>query len=557
MDTKGAAFLDEDGWYSIDVINESGVEVDHTSVIDHVRRSPEVAALSSWATNLQRSTNQASRRRGTITERDRYVSPAHVFGQFETARHASTEDDMVSGWLDTTEGLAFSRMSFECDDEQQGDIWNQIARDLDLDSRLREMWREFLTYSQCVVGTYWASKAYKIRGKTAGGKRSKKVATVKAPLGLTILDPMKIVPVGSLMFNQESLAYMADRNEADYITDVFAGKETDLIVTELFESEYKLTETDKKMLADYGCDRRGTGTYFKCKDDRVFRHTATRQQYLPFADLRLKSIFELLDLKAQLRQMDRVFLVASTNFIILIKKGTDQLPADQKEVNALAGYARTLARIPMLVGDHRLNVEIVTPSNDRTLDAERYNVLNASISARLYQIFSLGGFSAATRGDDTAKIMRMVARGLGSKRHQLRRSVERNVIRPIMDANPLVLDESPDLRFTPKRIALDFDANMAQFILDLAERGDLSRDTLLAEYDFDQDEEFVKRKRESAQGMDDVFKTRIPFSSPDSQPFQEEPPQSPKRAGRSQGGNRNGGGSRKAAPNRGVDKEDQ
>lgn len=550
---------DEDGWSSVDIINDSGVPLDHAAVIEHIRKSPEVAALTTWASTVQGRGNVA-RRRGTIVDRDRYLSPKNIFGQFDVARTASKEDDIVSGWLEVTEGLAFSKMTMEAEDSDKEDVWNQIARELDLDSRFREMWRELLIYSQFVIATYWGKKTFKVRGtnKNTGVKRKKSI-TVNMPLGLTILDPVKVVPVGSLMFNRERLAYYAEREESEHITRVLAGEEEDPLIKELFIGPYTLTDEDRRMLKDNGClDRSHGELFYELRPDRVFRHTSTRSQYDPFADVRMRSIFELLDLKAQLRQMDRVFLVAGTNFIILIKKGSDQHPATQTEVNALAGYAKTLARIPMLVGDHRLSVEIVTPKSESTLAPERYNAIDARIVARLYQILFLGAFSAGAKGDDSLKLVRMIARGLESKRHMIKRTVEKHILRRIVEENPDVFDDIADLRFTPKRVALDFDPNMANFILSLAERGDLSRETLLSEYDFDQDEEFRKRKREADEGLDDVFKTKIPFSSPQNQPFNSGEPQEPvsPRSGGRRGGNRNGGG---AAPgtNQGLTPDQQ
>lgn len=558
MDSAKGVLLDDDFWHHMRVVNESGIDVAHSQVIEHLRRSPEVAALSDWALSTQATSRG---RQGSIFERDRYVTPGGVFEQYKVALRAAEHDDVVSGVLESTEGLAFSKMRMEAEDEDQEDIWNQIAKELDLDSRLREMWREMFIYSQCVVGVYWGNKTFTVRGRSKEGVKRKKKFRARVPLGMTMLDPFKILPVGNFFFNKEKLVYMADDDEIDLINGVLQGEEDDPLIREIIARPYELTKRDQKMLTDNGAiDRRSTDRFFLLNPKNVFRHTETRPQYQPWPNLRMKSVFELLDLKNQLRQMDRAHLIGGTNFIILIKKGSDAQPATQREVNALQGYARSLARVPMLVGDHRLSVEIITPDQDFVLVPEKYNALDARITARLYQMFMTGNFAAGAKGDDSIKLARVVARGLESRRHQLKRTLESNVFKGIVDENPDVFDDIPDLRFTPKRIALDFDNNLAMFMIELANRGDLSRDTLLSEFDFDEDEEARKRTRAKENGMDEIFQTAIPFSSPQAQPFGGAPkpqaPQSPRSAGRSKGGNRNGGG---AAPgtNQGKTKEQQ
>lgn len=552
MAEKGV-LLDDAFWRTLEVRNESGYDVDHDEFMRALRAAPEMAALADWSTDLH-GAQKSKGRAGSIFERDRYVTPTNIFDQFDVAQHAVEHDDVVGGVADSTEGLAFSKMRFEAEDEDQEDVWNQIGKNLDLDSRLREMWRELFTFSQVVVGSFWGTKTYTVRGTTKTGVKRKKTYSIDVPLGLTMLDQKKVLPVGSFFFNREKLVYVADRHEVEAIE----GVGDDEIMRQLILGKYTPTPGDQKLLKDNGISTTtASERLYVLNPQRVFRHTETRSQGEPFAAVRLKSVFEWLDMKNQLKQRDRAHLIGATNFIVLIKKGTDTLPANQTEVNALRGYARQLAQIPVIVGDHRLNVEIVVPPQDYVLIGEKYNMINAAIAARLYKILLIGGFSAGAKGDDSIKLSRVIARGLESRRHQLKRSVERNILQMIVDKNEEAFDDLPDLRFTPKRIALDFDANMATFMKDLADRGDLSRDTLLSEFDFDQDEEFRKRKREKDSGMDDVFQTAVPFSSPQAQPFGgQSKPQSPGDAGRNKGGTRRGGG---AAPgtNQGKTKEQQ
>lgn len=370
------------------VLNES--LVDSNAVMKALsEQHPEVAALAQWAGNLQPTGGQ--RYAAAALERDKFVLPAKIFDQFRVAFLAVDTDDIVSGVLETTESLALSRMDFEAEDQDEENIWNQIAQDLDLDSRLREMWRELFTYSQYSCGIWWGRKSYKVKGKTQKGVTRKKTFTnLVVPLGLTLLDPLKIIPVGSFLFNQEQLVYVADKNETSSILNALNSPGSDPLVNAFLTGPYEPHHSERGYFSQLGIQ--SSQHLFLCNPNSVWRHTETRPAYQKFASLRMKSVFELLDLKQQLKQMDRAQLLGGTNFIILITKGTDEHPARPGEVESLQTQIRTVARVPIIVGDHRLDVKIITPSNDQTLRPERYNALDSRITARLYQMFMLGNY---------------------------------------------------------------------------------------------------------------------------------------------------------------------
>ena len=529
-------------------------------------QEPELAALVRWSTGTQQVG-----RHGGLFERDRYVTPETLFDEFKVAYDAAEHDDVVSGVLETTEALAFGKMSLDCQDPDETDIWNQIAADLDLDSRLREMWRELFIVSQFYAAVWWGRKTYKVRGKSgAGVKRKKEFRNLYVPRGITILDPTKVIPVGSFMFNREQLAYVADKIEGDEIDQVLNRTKSDPVIEQLISGPYNPSREEMKRLAEFGVG--SMDRLFMMNPKNVFRHTATRPQYKKMATVRLKSVFELLDMKHQLRQMDRAHLIGGTNFIVLVKKGSDAMPAKPAEIANLQAQVRTVARVPVLVGDHRLEVEIITPKLDTTLQPEKYNGLDARITARLYQMFMTGNFSAGAKGDDSIKLARVVARAMESRRHMLRRSLEFFVFKPAFEANDDLIAEQPKLLFHPKRIALDFDPALANYLLDLRDRGDISRQSILEEVGYNEDDEARRREREANEGLDDIFTpTNVPFDGapapgqpgkpgapndntpkgavrPPGAPKRPGaknlvPPVDPKAQGRTKGGNRNGGGS--------------
>lgn len=533
------------------VINESGVSTDGViaAVMD---QHPEMAALVRWGINTQA-------RSGSLFERDIYTTPEKIFDQFRTAHYALENDDIVSGVCDSTESLAFGKLDFEAEEEDEEDVWNQIAADIDLDGRLREMWRELFTVSQFYCAIWWGKKSYTVRGKTDQGvKRKRTFRNLRVPLALTLIDPLKVIPVGNFLFNQEQLVYIADKNEGNQIDQAMTSPGLDPTLSQLIMGKYEPSFDEMRSLNEIagGAGISGRNLYL-LNPKSVWRHGLTRPQFQRFSSVRMKSVFELLDLKHQLRQMDRAHLIGGTNFIVLVTKGSDQIPARPEEIANLQAQVRTVARVPVIVGDHRLKVEIVTPKLDSTLQPERYNGLDARITARLYLMFLTGNFSAGARGDDSIKLARVVARGLQSRRHMLRRGLEQYLIRPTVDQNDELTSQAK-LRFHPKRIDLDFDPALASYYLDLRDRGDMSRESVLDEVDISQVDEARKRQREQDR-YDKVFvPTNVPFSGQagpggggqgnNGTPNNTGGPADPKAAGRTMGGLRNGGG---AAPGTG------
>ncbi len=548
----------------VSIIDDSGLDIEKNTVWQSlVGQHPEVASLVRWTNNTQPSRG----RNGSMFERDRFVTPGSIFDQIKVAKDAAEIDDVVSGVVEATESLAFTRMTFLCEDEDEEDLWNQLGGELDLDSRLREMWRELFVCSQFYACVWYGNKTYKVRGDTPkGNAKRREFKDVKVPLGITLMDPTKVIPVGPMLFNQEKLAYIGSRSEEDMLAAAALGDEgADPLARQIIMGKYVPDDLERRMLGELGMP---TDFLYLLNPENVWRHTATRSQYERFASVRMKSIFALLDLKEQLRQMDRAHLIGGTNFIILVKKGSDQMPAKPEEVANLQASVRTVARVPVIVGDHRLNVEIITPKTDNTLAPERYNGLDARITARLYGMFMTGNFAAGAKNDDSIKLAKVVARGMESRRHMLRRTLEAKIIRPTVEANEQ-LSGMPKLRFHPARIDLTFDAALVQFLIDVRDRGDISRETYLNEIDVDQGHEAVLRKREKER-FDKIFvPTNVPFGTTPGVPGQPKPevgpdgkplPNDPKTQGRNKGGNRNGGGAAPGsgqgqAPRRGVPKD--
>lgn len=517
---------------TISYINEAGVpEYVAEQVLEH---SDVARSIENWMRTVSHVNTSPNRRSWDVFNRDDYSQPQNTFAIMAQCALAVEEDDILSTLSETIEGLTFSKMGFEHDDEDEQDIWNQWARTVDLDSRAREMFRELFKVSQCYVGLWWDQRIYKVRTKShkvqdkgRGNHNRKKQFPLVVPVAMTIFDPTKIVPVGMLMFGQEQFAYIADEDEDEAFERILVeGGEPDTVVQRMLAGRYEpASKREMDELGDLGID---VQRLWRFRPGACFRHHLTRAQYERFAKVRLKSILPILELKHHLRMSDRAALIGATNFIVLIKKGTDKLPARQAEVENLQEQARVVARLPILVGDHRLSVEIVTPAIDNTLIESRYQMLDARLVFKALQSFhpqTQGGNS----GSHIKDISRVVARGLESRRHQMVRALEREVFDRIVEANSEILNGMPHLAFMPRRITLEFNSDIVKAVMEVRDRGDMSRETMLEELDYDQETELLRRMRE-AESADDVFQTHVPHDSPEGNSFQ-----TGKQGGRPQG----------------------
>lgn len=560
----GAVLLDDS--FGTTVINATDVGTPQVYEAMSQQDRALVATFEQWVDNTRPkglyaeeaigSYGSGHRRNGGIFMRDRYITPLRPWDQMRLAYDAVTSDDIVAGVCETTESLAFSSMDFFALDADEQDVYNQIAAKIDLDRRMREIWRDLFVTSQCYIAVWWETQTFKVRGRTIEGNQRRKSITIKAPSEMSLLDPLKVVPVGSTLFGKEKLAYIATPDEAAMFDEIIGGNKAmdDEIVRRLVTARYQPSRQEIVELTNLGVP--STKDLFLLNPDNVFRHTLTRPSYERLAPVRMKGIFELLDMKAQLRQMERAYLIGNTNFIIIITKGSDKLPAQPQELANLQNMVRSLARVPVLVGDHRLNVEIVTPKLDNTLKAERWNAIDSRLSGRLLQLLVLGNYAAGASGDDSIKLVKVIARGMESRRHMIKRSLERHVFKPLLDRNP-ELESMPKLEFHPRAIALDFDAAYASFLFDLRQANEISRETILNQFDLDEALEAELRKREQVE-YDHIFQTQVPFSAPNpavpapappgqepQPPAQPSPTPIPRNSG---GGRRNGGG---AAPGSG------
>lgn len=508
MMSRDTGWVDQHGEIDVEVVNGSGLS--RAELDPHLRELGR--QLQSWTNDQRGRTSKGS----SMLSRDKYVAPDNPFTAMATARTAVEQDDIVGSAVDVLEGLMFDEVSWESSDKDAEDLMNWVSGLVNLDGYLRTVHREMFTYSQSVTAARWARRTFKLRTKPNAKARRRQEITLMVPVELTTLDPQKVVPVGESVFGYSMLAWNATAGEAD----LWAGRtETfyyDPIMVELFDAHYTPSRDEEAELSELGVN---TKSLILLRRDRVWRHTATKSSFDRFPALRMRQIFPHLDQKQHLMEADRVALVGSANYILLVKKGDKDSPALQPEIDNLKENFTSIAKLPVVISDHRLNIEIITPKTDHTLKPERYDLLDRRIIAKLFG--SLDVLEAGQSDAGGQRTTQMIRSYLQTQRRMLRREVEKRLVQAIWEhpenreaLEPYGEEKRPSLVFSPRQIRLDNDSTIVQAMLQLRQSREISRQSLHQYFGFDQQVE-ADRVRTEAELYDDIFKTIVPHGSPE------------------------------------------
>jgi hypothetical protein len=168
----------------------------------------------------------------------------------------------------------------------------------------------------------------------------------------------------------------------------------------------------------------------------------------------------------------------------------------------------------VIVGDHRLEVDILTPDTSAVLNSDKHATLNHRLAAATLGLPDEAMLPGRGQLDPEVPARLMVAR-IKTRRRMLQRALEKHLARPgaRLNGDPL-LDSVPSLTFTPREVPIVGVTAALAAVLQARQRNELSRQTYLETLGYDQDVEAERRKHEAESGLDDTFQTHEPFDSP-------------------------------------------
>lgn len=499
--------LTYDGGKPIQIIN-AGTEI----ATGDIAKDPEVqrlaGQLSQWVQNARAGAISTmpgpGGGGGGMLDRNGWSWHENPYQNMRAIRDAIVYDDIMGGVAEATEALAFEGgLKWEAANPDDADIFNQMAADWNLDNVIRMMWRDCFRYDQAVVAKVWGYQSFTVRGRTAKGNARKKTYTdVWAPTRLVTLNSLQVVPIYTGPLRTDALAWQSSEVELNaYRSAVTDDAPMDPLMTQFFSGTYQPGASEAARLGAWGVQN---DRLLAMNPDWVFRHTTTRADYEPFAELRMRSVLPLLDLKRQLIASDRAALVGAANYILLIRKGNDNKPATRNEMEALRENYNFLAKIPVIISDHRLEIDIIAPSQDFVLQADKYDTLDNRILHRAMSSF-VGRQTAASSSSTFEAVL---AKNIQNRRHMIKRTLEREIARAIVDhpRNAGKFSSRPSLVFTPRTVNVASDQSYMSTLFSMRQSREVSRDTILEYMGLDEATE-AQRLLVEEELYDPIFKT--------------------------------------------------
>jgi hypothetical protein len=463
---------------------------------------------------------------GSLLTRKKFKPPTNVIEEIRLARDLAERDDDVAPAIDLMISLAFEAgMEHHHPDEQTTTLFNQMAAITDLDARFAEMYREWLIAGQ--VNTAHLFQRNTLDYTPEGGDgRSRREFSVAVPK-IGILPAENIRLLGTDMFGDATLAYdpaVGDDTGGganplkDWLEKFFAEgtspaeknemRKDDPISAALFVEKIVLSSDDATLI---GSDE----TVYRLNPGMVARSTAPKgawQHPRPF----LTRSLELLEAKRLLSMMDHALLQGGINYLVVAKKGTDERPARPGEVRALNEVVKKAARSGVIVGDHRLDIEIITPNLEAMLSPARREMIGRKLVQAMFRVPQSPTENPGVAGAEATQ--EYLARNVSFDRNRLRRHVENRIYGEVVKRNKATFKfGSPKIWF-PK-IILAGTQYFTDYVLKLRDRGDIPRKWAVEAGGYDYEAGLSQRARELDRGDDEVLApAAVPFSSVDAGP---------------------------------------
>lgn len=476
--------------------------------------------------------------------------PKNQIEEIVLARDLAERDDDVAATIGAMIATAFGDgMQQVHKDEVTKALFEEIGRHANLDGAFGELYRELLIASSVTTVCAFTQEDFQFTPEGADRQRTRRLI---APL-VGVLPAEQVRVIGNDMFGTGVLAYRpATGAQERWLREFFEPTTTparkaemrreDPLLTALVVERLDIQDEEPAVMYPEGHDQPLGQDLYRLNPRMVHRSTFPKGAW-KYPRPILTRNFPLLEAKRLLNLMDYALLQGGSNFLVVAKKGTDQRPALPIEVENLRETVRRASRSGVIVGDHRLNIEIITPDLGELLSAQKRNLIGRKLANALLRVpegeMDPGGEQVKARTE-------ILQRVVEADRRLLRRHVEAGPYREVARRNQAGLPQGPARLWFP-RIILTGGQWFTDYVLKMRDRGDISRHSAVAAGGFDYENEVAARKREKP---DDRVMTpaEVPFSSP-GQP-QDNGPGRPPGASSNNGAGRAQEGPARARPRR-------
>ena len=467
---------------------------------------------------IERTTFQTYAAEGSLLARRKYQTPANVIEEMKLARSLAERDDDVAAVIGELTAIAFGEgFQHQGDDEATVELFCEMskANRMALGMAFQEMYRELLITSQMNTAILFTREKVDYTLQGSERRLSKSLAI---PL-IGILHAENVRVIGNDMFRTGQLAYIPDTDKLRMWLNKFFDPITPPAVKAKMGQEDRVSanlftgKVPDALIRDdiqvYGSRYGGIDCFF-LNEKMVHRTTFAKGQWKYPRPL-LTRDFSLLEAKRLLNIMDYALLQGGSNFIVVAKKGSDQRPAVKEEIINLQNVVRTASKTGVIVGDHRLSFEVITPKMEALLAPEKRRLLGRKIVQAMLRVSENAQEQVARSGMDPE--LEIKARVVTADRQMIKDHIEDLIYPEIVKRNPNVFKEAACIAF-PK-IVLQGTEFFTDYMLKLRDRGDIPRKWAVEYAGFDFDAAVDQRKLELASGADEVLQpAAVPFSGP-------------------------------------------
>lgn len=466
----------------------------------------------------QGNTFQSYSNQGSVLARAKFRAPANVWEEVALARDLADRDDDVASALGSMGAMAFGDgMRHLHPDEVTVALFDEIAKENNLDSVLAEVYRELLIASQVTTLTAFVTENLSFTPQGADRQRTRSVVT---PL-IGVIPAERIRVIGSDLLGTAVLAYRPPNGtQESWLAEYFAtttspGRKAEMrredpVLTSMVVGQVPTPREDRQdITGDYTdpC----TGQFLYVLNRRMVHRSTFPKGAAKYPRPLLTRNFALLEAKRLLNLMDYALLQGGSNFLVVAKKGSDARPALPAEITNLRDTIKRASRTGVVIGDHRLNIEIITPNLTELLNPAKRNLLGRRIVGALLRIpeFTDPSEAGSQVAITNAEILSLVVQ---QDRRIVRRHIENYCYEETAKRNRSSFESGPPGIWFPK-VILQGANFFTDYVLKLRDRGDISRHTAVQVAGFDYDAEVQSRKLEK---KDDKVMTpaEVPFSKP-------------------------------------------
>lgn len=483
------------------IVNETDLPdgVVHAAVETFFEEHASMLGANS-TTSFQRYTNE-----GSLLARAKFRVPRSTIEEICLARDLAERDDDVGATMGAMLAIAMGDgMRHTHEDEVAVALFDEaIGKYAGLDAVLMEMYRELLISSS--VTTVQIFTRTSIPFKPQGAERTR-TRDIVAPL-IGVLPAEQIRVLEEDLFGKGVLALKpATGAQERWLKEFFASstspaRKADMrrdnpVLAAMVLAERHITEDDYTLSPQEDDPAYGNEVYIL--NPRMVARTTFPKGSWKYPRPLLTRNFALLEAKRLLNLMDFALLQGGSNFLVIAKKGDKDRPAMPEEIANLREQVRRSSYSGVMVGDHRLSIEIVTPELTELLNPTKRKLLGRRIAMGLLRLPEYAEADSGA-GQVVLSDTEIIGRVISSDRRYLRRHLEQHVYDEFVRRNPAAFAGTKAATIWFPKIILQGTQYFTDMVLKLRDRGDISRHSAVAVAGFDYDAEVQQRKLEKPQ----------------------------------------------------------